>query len=156
MKKIVLSTLVILGIVLLTGCGKVDFSKTSRIVCTKTESNASENTTTIMTLSYDNNEKIENFMVEESVQYNKTMSAEALQITEKAMKLIGSIPGISFESKVGDNGLYYSFSGNIGMLKTLMKQLNKNYSEDKIVGDTKQEAILELSNDGYYCEDIKK
>ena len=38
MKKIAYSVLIIFGIILLTGCTKnINFSKTSHIVCTKTE-----------------------------------------------------------------------------------------------------------------------
>ena len=58
MKKVVLSLLVIAGIVLLTGCGKVDFSKSSHITCSKTEQNSSDTTTTVLNLAYDKNEKI--------------------------------------------------------------------------------------------------
>ena len=35
-----------------------------------------------------------------------------------------------------------------------MKQLNKDYDESKVIGDTKQEALTELSQEGYTCEDI--
>lgn len=155
MKKIVLSLVLVLGVILLTGCGKVDLSKSSRLVCTKVEDKTSDTTTTILTLSYDKNEKLEKFMVEENVAYKVTMSETAIKITEKAMKLIGSIPGISFDSKVGDNSLYYSFSGDVKFLKTLMKQLDKNYDESKVTGDTKSEALKELAEEGYTCEDIK-
>ncbi|MBR5370038.1 MAG: hypothetical protein IK137_01905 [Bacilli bacterium] len=156
MKKIVFSLVLVLGIILLAGCGKVDLSKSSRIVCTKVDDNSSDTVTTVLTISYDKNEKIENFMSESNVVYKTTMSQQALEITEKTLKLIGKIPGLSFESKVGDNSLYYSFSGNVKFLKTVMKQLNKNYDESKVTGDTKSEALLELQNDGYTCEDIKK
>ena len=156
MKKIVLSLVIVLGVILLTGCGKVDFSKSSRLVCSKIEDKSNDTTTTVLTLSYDKNEKIENFMAEENIVYKKSMSQEALQITEKTMKLIGKIPGINFESKVGDNNIYFNFSGNIRMLKTIMKKLDKTYDESKITGDTKSEALKELTKDGYICEDIKK
>ena len=156
MKKIVLGLLVVFGIVLLTGCGKFDFSKASRIECEKTESNASSTTKTTMILAYDKNEKINNFKIDADVTYNTTMSQEAIQITEKAMKLIGSIPGVSFESQVRDNGLYYSFTGNVSMLKVLMKQLTKDYDESKVMGDTKSEALTELTKEGYTCKDYKK
>ena len=154
MKKIVLCLSIVLWVILLTGCGKADFSKTKRIVCTKVEDNSNDTTTTILTLSYDKNEKLNNFMAESNIVYKKSMSQKAIEITEKAMKLIGSIPGISFDSKVGDNSLYYSFSGNVKFLKTLMKQLDENYDESKVTGDTKSEALTELSNEGYTCEDI--
>lgn len=156
MKKVVLSLLVIVGIVLLTGCGKVDFSKTSHIACSKTEQNSSDTTTTILNLAYDKNEKITDFEVIADVQYNKQMSEEAIKIVEKTLQLVGAIPGISFKSSVGSNSLNYSFSGNIKMLKVVMKNVNKDYSEDKVTGDTKSEALSELTEDGYTCEDIKK
>jgi len=155
MKKIVLSLVLVVGVILLAGCGKVDLSKSSRIVCSKVEDKSSDTTTTILTLSYDKNEKINNFMVESNVLYKTTMSETAIKLAEKAMKLIGSIPGISFDSKVGDNSLYYSFSGDIKFLKTLMKQLDKDYDESKVTGDTKSEALKELTEEGYTCEDIK-
>ena len=79
-----------------------------------------------------------------------------MEITEKAMKLIGTTMGLGFESSVTDNSIAYSFSGNIKTFKVLMKQLNKDYKEENVTGDTKQEAITELSKDGYVCEDIKK
>ncbi|MBO7079898.1 MAG: hypothetical protein J6W64_08840 [Bacilli bacterium] len=156
MKKVVLSLLVIVGIVLLTGCGKVDFSKTSHIACSKTEQNSSDTTTTILNLAYDKNEKITDFEVIADVQYNKQMSEEAIKIVEKTLQLVGAIPGISFKSSVGSNGINYKFSGNIKMLKVVMKNVNKDYSEDKVTGDTKSEALSELTEDGYTCEDIKK
>lgn len=156
MKKIVFSLIIVFGIVLLTGCGKVDFSKVSHIECVKTESNSSDTTQTTMIFSYDKNEKINDFKVSSDVTYKTTMSPEAIKVTEKAMKLIGSIPGISFESQVRDNGLYYGFTGNIKMLKILMKQLNKNYDDSKVIGDTKTEALSELTKEGYTCKDYKK
>lgn len=156
MKKIVLSLVLVLAVILLTGCGKVDLSKSSRLVCTKVEDKASDTTTTVLTLSYDKDGKIENFMAESNVVYKTTMSQQALEIAEKAMKLIGSIPGISFDSKVGDNSLYYSFSGNVKFLKTIMKQMNKDYDESKVTGTTKSEALNELTKEGYICEDITK
>jgi len=158
MKKIVLSILVVFGIVLLTGCGasKLDLSKTSHIICRKTETKSSDITTTVLALAYDKNGKITDFKVDTDVQYIKQMSPEAIEIVEKTMKLIGKIPGISFESKVGDSSLYYSFSGNIKMFKTIMKQVNKDYDESKVTGDTKSEALKELTKDGYTCEDYVK
>lgn len=156
MKKIVLSLAIVLGVILLAGCGKVDLSNSPRLVCSKVEEKSSDTTTTILTLSYDKNEKIDNFAVESNIVYKNTVSQEALEITEKAMRLIGKIPGISFDSKVGDNSLYFSFSGDIKFLKTLMKQLDKDYDESKVTGDTKSEAITSLTKDGYTCEDIKK
>ena len=157
MKKIVLSLVVVLGVVLLTGCGgKLDLSKTSHIICRKTETKSSDITTTVLALAYDENEKITDFKVDTDIQYTKSMSPEAIKIVEKAMKLIGSVPGVNFESKVGDNSLYYSFSGNISMLKTIMKQTNKDYDESKVTGDTKAEALKELPKDGYTCEDYVK
>ena len=156
MKKVVLSLLVIAGIVLLTGCGKVDFSKSSHITCSKTEQNSSDTTTTVLNLAYDKNEKITDFEVIANVQYNNQMSEEAIKIVEKTLQLVGAIPGISFESSVESNSLNYKFSGNINMLKVVMKNVNKDYSEDKVTGDTKAEALSELTEDGYACEDIKK
>ena len=154
MKKIILSLVIVLGIILLTGCGKVDFSKTKHLECNKTENNINDTTSTTMLLSYDKNGKINDFRIDTSIIYTKTMSKEALELTAKTLKLIGKIPGISFESEVGDNSLHYSFTGNIGLLKTVMKQLNKNYDESKVVGTTKSEALTELSKDGYTCQDI--
>lgn len=156
MKKIGLSLVIVLGVILLAGCGNIDFSKTSHIICSKTEENSVDTTTTVMTFSYDKNEKIENFKVETNTIYKNSMSKEAMEITEKAMKLIGTTMGLGFESSVTDNSIAYSFSGNIKTFKVLMKQLNKDYKEENVTGDTKQEAITELSKDGYTCEDIKK
>ena len=155
MKKIGLS-LIVLGIILLAGCGKVDFSKTSHIICSKTEENSVDTTTTVMTFSYDKNEKIDKFKVETNTIYKNSMSQEAMKITESAMKLIGTTMGLGFESSVSDNSIAYSFSGDIKTFKVLMKQLNKEYKDENVTGDTKQEAITELSKDGYTCEDIKK
>lgn len=157
MKKIAYGLLVVFGIILLTGCGRnINFNKVSHLTCKKTEVSTNDTTTSIMTLAYDKNERVTDFKVEESITYNKQMSQEALQITEKTMKLIGKIPGINFESKVGDNSLYFNFSGNIKMLKTIMKQLDKNYTEAKVYGDTKTEALTSLAKEGYSCQDIKK
>ena len=156
MKKIVLSLVLVLGVILLTGCGKFDLSKTSHITCTKSEAKSNEITTTVLNLAYDKNEKITDFQVDANIQYTKSMSQDAIKIIEKTLKLIGKIPGVSFESSVGENSLYYSFSGNIKMFKTIMKQVNKDYDESKVTGDTKSEALKELQNDGYTCEDIKK
>ena len=156
MKKIVFSLVLVLGVILLAGCGKVDLGKSSRLVCTKVEDKSSDTTTTILTLTYNKDEKLENFMAEGNVVYKTTMPQQALEIAEKAMKLIGSIPGISFDSKIGDNSLYYSFSGDVKFLKTIMKKINKNYDESKVTGDTKSEALKELQEDGYICEDIEK
>lgn len=156
MRKIILSILAVLGIVLLAGCGKFDLSKTSHISCTKSEAKTSDITTTVLNLAYDKNEKITDFQVDTNVQYTKSMSQDAIKIIEKTLKLIGKIPGVSFESSVGENSLSYSFSGNIKMFKTIMKQVNKNYDESKVTGDTKTEALIELQKDGYTCEDYKK
>lgn len=156
MKKIVLALIIVFSIILLTGCGKVDFSKTSHIECQKTETNSSDTTTTTMVFSYDKNEKINDFKIDANVVYKQTMSQEAIEITEKTLKLIGKIPGIDFESSVGDNSLNYSFSGNVKMLKVLMKQIDKNYDESKVMGDTKSEALKELTKEGYSCKDYKK
>jgi len=37
-----------------------------------------------------------------------------------------------------------------------MKQLDKNYVEANVTGDTKSEALEELTKDGYSCQDVKK
>ena len=33
-----------------------------------------------------------------------------------------------------------------------IQQLNKDYDESKVTGDTKQEALDEFTGDGYTCE----
>lgn len=156
MKKIVYSLLVVLGVFLLAGCGKVDFSKTSHISCKKTEDKANETTTTTMMFTYNKDGKINDFQVESDTTYKTAMSKEVMEITAKAMKLIGKPLGLGFKSEVSENRLYFSFSGNIKAFKVLMKQLNKDYKEELVTGDTKEEALSELSKDGYTCEDIKK
>lgn len=157
MKKVVYSLLIVFGVILVTGCGKeVDFSKTDYIVCSKYENKGTNNTNTILTFSYDQNEKIDNFMIESDINYNDAVSKQASEVIAKTMRLISKTLGLSFKSQVEDKRLYYSFSGNINTFKTLMKQLDKSYNEDKIKGDTKQEAIDELTKDGYTCHDIKK
>ncbi len=156
MKKIVYSLLVVLGVFLLAGCGKVDFSKTSHISCKKTEDKASETTTTTMMFTYNKDGKINDFQVESDTTYKTAMSKEVMEITAKAMKLIGKPLGLGFKSEVSENRLYFSFSGNIKAFKVLMKQLNKDYKEELVTGDTKEEALSELAKDGYTCEDIKK
>lgn len=157
MKKVIYSLLIVLGVIILSGCGKeIDFSKTNHIVCKKTEVNASDTTSTTMTFSYDKNEKLSWFKIESDTVYNNNMSKEAIEITEKTMKLISKTIGAGFKSEIGENRLYISFNGNVKALKLLMKQLNKNYKDDLVSGDTKQEALTDLTKEGYTCEDIKK
>lgn len=156
MKRIVYSLLVIFGVVLLTGCGKeVNFNKTPHVICQKTEVNSQDTTLSTMTFSYDKNEKLEDFKVEEDVIYQQPMSKQALNITAKAMKLIGKAMGLGFKSEVSENRLYFSFSGNIKSLEALMKRLDKEYKANNTVGDTKSEALQELTKEGYTCEDYK-
>lgn len=157
MKKIVYSLLFVFGIVLLTGCGKeVDFNKTNHVVCEKTEVNSSNTTTTTMTFSYDKNEKLNYFKVESDTLYQQSMSKQAMEITTKAMELIGKTLGVGFQSEVSENKLYFAFSGNIKVFKTLMKRLDENYKEENLKGDTKEEALTDLTKEGYTCSDIKK
>lgn len=156
MKKIVLSLVLVLGLIILTGCGKeVNFNKTPHIVCQKTEVNSQNTTLSTMTFSYDKNEKLEDFKVEENVLYQQSMSKEALNITAKAMKLIGKAMGLGFKSEVSENRLYFSFSGNIKSLELLMKKLDNEKKVNSAVGDTKSEALQELTKEGYTCEDYK-
>ena len=153
MKKVFLSLLIVFSVVLLTGCGaKVDFENSPRVVCQKTESEATGTTNTKYTLLFDENDKLTHFKADVDVTYNQQMPKEAMTVTEKAMKIIGLTPGFDFKSEVRDNGLSFSFSGKIKMLKTLIKQLNGNLNEDNITGDTKQEALNEFTGEGYTCE----
>lgn len=156
MKKIFLSILLVVGIILLAGCRKVDFSKTSHIVCKKTEYNTNDIHTSTLTFAYDKNEKIGDFGIEEYIKYNQPMSKEAIEITQKTMKLISKALGASFESEISDNSFKYSFTGNIKVFKALMKKLNDNSKEINVKGDTKEEALYELTKEGYTCKDIKK
>ena len=157
MKKIVYSLLIVFGIVLLTGCGKeVDFSKTNHIVCKKVEDKTSDTTTTIMTFSYDKEEKLSNFKVESDTTYKQAMSQKATELTAKTMGLISKTLGVAFQSEVSENRFYFSFSGNIKALKLLMEKLDKNYKDELVTGDTKTEALTDLTKEGYTCEDIKK
>ena len=157
MKKIVYSLLIVFGIVLLTGCGKeVDFSKLNHVTCTKTETKASDTTTTVMTFSYDKEERLSNFKVESDTTYNQAMSEKATRLTAKAMGLISKTLGVAFNSEVSENRFYFSFSGNIKALKLLMEKLDKNYKEELVTGDTKSEAIADLTKEGYTCQDYKK
>jgi hypothetical protein len=155
MKKIVLSLLIVFSVILLAGCGKVDYENSPHITCTKTEDNSSETTSTKYTLVYDNNEKITAFKADLDITYKQQMPKEAFTITEKAMKVIGLTPGLDLVTETKDNGLYFSFSGKVKMLKILMKQLNGDYDENNITGDTKQEALNEFTSEGYTCEDYK-
>lgn len=156
MKKIVYSLLVVLGVFLVTGCGKeVNFNKVPHIICQKTEVNSSNTTLSTMTFSYDENNKINDFKVEEDVIYQQPMSKQALAISEKAMSLISKTTGLGFKSEISENRLYVSFSGNIKMFKKLMKQLDKNYIETVEKEETKEDAIKELTQEGYTCEDYK-
>ena len=152
MKKIVLSLLIVLSVVLLAGCGKVDFDNSPRVVCSKSESNSSETTNTKFTLLFDKNDKLTDFKADVDITYNQAMSQEALSISGKAIKAFGLIPGLNLKSSTKDNGIVFSVSGRVKMLKTLMMQLNKDYDESKVTGDTKQEAIEEFTGDGYTCE----
>ena len=152
MKKIVLSLLIVLGVILLTGCGKVDFENSPRIVCSKTETDYGETTNTKFTLLFDKNDKLTDFKVDADITYNQQMSQEALEISEKAIKAFDLIPGIKLESSTKANGLTFSITGKAKILKKLMRQLNKDYDESKITGDTKQEALEEFTGEGYTCE----
>ena len=152
MKKVVLSLLIVCAVVLLAGCGKVDFDNSPRVVCSKTEYTSSDTTNTKFTLLFDKNDKLTHFKADVDITYNQQMSQEALNASEKAMKIIGMIPGLNLDTESKDNGLRFSFSGKVKMLKTLMQQLNKDYDESKITGDTKQEALDEFTSDGYTCE----
>ena len=157
MKKIVYSLLIVFGIVLLTGCGKeVDFSKLNHVTCTKTETKANDTTTTVMTFSYDKEEKLSNFKVESDTTYNQAMSEKATRLTAKTMGLISKTLGVAFNSEVSENRFYFSFSGNIKALKLLMEKLDKNYKEELVTGDTKSEALNDLTKEGYTCQDYKK
>lgn len=155
MKKIICSLLIVLGIILLTGCAKnVDFSKKDHIVCRRNEVKSTESIETTLTFAYDQNEKLKDFKVESDIYYNNSMSKQANEVTAKAMKLISSTLGLFFDSEISENHLRYSFVGNIDTFKLLMKQLNAN--EEDLKGDTKQEALQELTKEGYTCEDIKR
>lgn len=157
MRKIVYSLLIVFGIVLLTGCGKeIDFEKTSHVVCTKVEEKAVDTTTTKMTFAYDKAEKLTNFKTESDTVYKNSMPKQATEIAAKTMGLISKTLGVSFKSEVSDNRFYFSFSGNIKALKLLMEKLDKSYSESLVAGDTKSEALTELTKEGYTCEDFKK
>ena len=157
MKKVIYSLLVIVGIVFLAGCGKnIDFNKTDRLVCKKTEDNTSSITTTTMTLAYDKNEIITYFKAEGDTTYKTAMSKEALELTAKTMRLLAKPLGAGFTSEISENRFYFSFTGNIKALKALMKHIDKNYNESKVTGDTKSEALTELTQEGYSCQDIKK
>ena len=156
MKKIVYSLLIVFGLILLTGCGKeVDFSKTSHIVCKKVEVNSHDTTTTELTFSYDKDEKLGAFKADSDVVYKEPMSQRATEITAKAMGLISKTLGVSFKSEVSENELHFTFSGNIKVFKKLMQKLDKNYIETKVTGDTKEEALRELTKEGFTCEDFK-
>ena len=155
MKKIVLSLLIVFSVILLAGCGKVDYEKSPHITCTKLETNSTDTTDTKYILVYDNKGKITAFKVDVDITYNQQLPKEAISITENAMKVIGMIPGINLVTETRDNGLFFSFSGKVKMLKTLMKQLNNDFDESKMTGDTKTEALEEFINDGYTCVDSK-
>lgn len=153
MKKIVLSLLIVFSIILLTGCGqKVDYDNSPRVVCEKTESTSEGAVHSKYTLLFDNNDKLTHFKADVDIIYNRGMPQEAVSVTEKAMKLIGLTPGIDFSSEISENELKFSFAGKVKMLKTLMMQLNKDYNENSVTGDTKQEALEEFTRSGHTCE----
>ena len=153
MKKIVLSLLIIFSVFLLAGCGKVDYENSPHITCSKLQSDATGTTDTKYILVYDNNDKITAFKVDVDITYNQQLPKEAISVTEKATKIIGMTPGLDIVTEPRDNGLYFSISGKVKMLKTLMKQLNNDLDESKITGDTKQEALEAFTSEGYTCED---
>lgn len=157
MKKIAYSVLIIFGIILLTGCTKnINFSKTSHIVCTKTENGVDATTNRTLTFSYDKNEKIEDFKVEIDIKYKEEMSEDALNIISKAMKLTSKALKLNFESKVEKYRLYYSFTGNIKYYKELIAKLDEEYNEENIKDATKEEILSKLQKEGYSCKDNKK
>ena len=153
MKKIVLSLLIVFSVFLLAGCGKIDYENSPHITCSKLQSDATGITDTKYILVYDNNDKITAFKVDVDITYNQQLPKEAISVTEKATKIIGMTPGLDIVTEPRDNGLYFSISGKVKMLKTLMKQLSKDFDESKITGDTKSEALEEFTNEGYTCVD---
>jgi len=157
MKKIVLSLLIVLSVLLVTGCAKeIDFSKTNHIICKKSEEKTSDITNSVITFSYDEKENLKDFQVETDVTYKVAQSKEATELAAKTIKLITKPLGLFAKTRVGDNSFYFSFSGSIKGFKTIMKQLDKNYVEANVTGDTKSEALEELTKDGYSCQDVKK
>jgi len=157
MKKVVLSLILVLSVLLVAGCAKqIDFSKTNHIICKKSEEKTNDITNTVMTFSYDDNEKIKDFQVEADITYKTPQSKEAIELTVKTLNLITKPLGLFAKTKVNDNGFYFSFSGNIDRYKVLMKNLDGNYNETNINGDTKSEALSSLTKDGFSCEDVKK
>ena len=157
MKKIVYSLLIVLSVLLVTGCAKeIDFSKTNHIICKKGEEKNNNITNTVLTFSYDENEKLKDFQVEADITYKTTQSKEATELAAKTIKLLAKPLGLFAKTRVGDNSFYFSFSGSIDGFKTIMKQLDKSYTEANVTGDTKSEALNELTKEGYSCEDIKK
>jgi hypothetical protein len=155
MKKIVFSLLLVFGVLLLTGCGNIDFNKVPHIICTKTEDKVNDTTIETIIFAYDKNEKLGAFKVVEDVQYKTPMSTESMEYTAKTMKAISKLMGANFESEVGNNSFRYSFTGNIKAFKILMEKLDSN-SNKTITGDTKQEALTSLTKEGFTCEDVKK
>ena len=156
MKKVFLSLLIVFCIILLTGCGsKVDYDNSPRVVCQKTESTSEGSVYSRYTLLFDKNDKLTHFKADVDIAYSQEMPKEAISVTERAMKLIGLTPGIDFESNMSEHELRFSFAGKVKMLKTIMMQLNNNYDENSITGDTKQEALKEFTSSGHTCEEFE-
>jgi len=157
MKKIFLSVLLALTVLLVTGCGKeIDFNKTSHITCSKIEDKQEEKTSSTITLAYDKNEVVTDFKIETDITYKTTMTKEAAEITAKTMKLIAKVLGVNAKTETSDNRVYFGFTGNIKKLKSLMEHIDTDYKEKEFTNNTKSDALKGLTKDGFTCKDFKK
>lgn len=151
MKKLCLLFLIM--ILLFTGCSnkKPNFDDKSALICKKTFVEDKTTTNEKIILAYDKNEKINEFEFDIEYVYNHDISKKSMDVAMKGFEIFAKTLGIYFESVESNNSLKFIFAGDFQKFEQVFFEVIN--SDKKNINDKKNDALKELSKDGYDCVD---
>lgn len=157
MKKIVLSLLLVISVMLFSGCSSkpVDFTGKKTFTCTNENISSESKTTSYVTFSYDNKENLEEFELKSISTFSNDYSANLMYNLFSPISSAAKQSGLYFDTKKENNTISITTSGSFSKFASIIVKLNNLTGNEvgEIPNATKSDAFASFTESGYVCRD---
>lgn len=157
MKKIVLSLLLVISVMLFSGCSAkpVDFTRKKTFTCVDVNHDSDTSTTTYYTFSYDDKEILKEFELKSISTFSNEYSANMMYNLFSPVASLARRSGLYFDTKIDNTTVTIITSGSFSEFVSIVVKINNLTGNEvgEIPDATKSAAIEALSGNGTVCRD---
>ena len=157
MKKIVWSLLLVLSVMLFSGCSAkpVDFTGKKTFTCTHDDTSTDSSTTSIITFSYDDKENLELFEMKSISTFSSDYAADLMYNLLSPISITAKRSGVYIETKKENTTVTLITGGSFSKFASIISKMNgiNGIEIEEVPNSTKSEAISSFTESGYVCKD---